>query len=199
MDLSIHTNQENNMKSEDKLTSHLEALNHRTAALVRRVRRLQIILILLAALWFVTITAAFFSTQQYGRENEVLTVRGIVVVDERGTPRVQIGAPLPDPPVLGKRISRGGTAHGLLLFDREGNERGGYVTFDESGLVMLSLDEIAHMVAQFAAGPAGGARLWMRNIKDQNLRIGVNLDGVYAEDLPVKEQATAPADKEPGR
>lgn len=187
------------MKSENLLSSRLESLSQKTEALTRRVRWLHLALMSLAALWIMTVTVAFLGMQHSSEESEVLKVRGLIIVDERGTPRVQIGAPLPDPLVLGKRINRGDTAHGILLFDREGIERGGYVTFDQSGLVMLSLDEIGHMAAQFASGPAGGARLWMRNLKDQNLRLGVNADGVYADGLPTEKPVTTSADEESDR
>lgn len=173
------------MNSHNQLAAELNALQKKTERLEARVRHTRLISagLLLIALFLISV--AFSTVQHPGiQEDGVLTVRGIVIIDERGVPRVQIGAPLPDPPVLGKRINRGGTANGILLFDREGNERGGYVTFDESGLVMLSLDEVGHMAAQFGAGPVGGARLWMRNRKSENLRLGVNANGIYAEGLP---------------
>ena len=75
------------------------------------------------------------------REDSI-RVRELVVVDANGTPRVRIAAPLPDPIMLGKRFKRGDAVSGLLLYDAEGNERGGYVTGDEGRDVALTLDEI---------------------------------------------------------
>lgn len=89
----------------------------------------------------------------------VLRVRGLVVVDAAGTDRVVIGAPVPDPIMLGRRFPRGGPAHGLLLFDEEGNERGGYVTTDGYPNVLLTVDNLANQAGMLLAEPAGGATL----------------------------------------
>lgn len=128
-----------------------------------------VLIILSAALGLMVIQyLSFHKRSKQFPSDSVLMVRGLMIVDDQGTPRLQIGAPLPDPPILGRRISRGSTAHGILLFDSEGNERGSFVTIDESGLVMLSLDETARMAAQFFAYPAGGARMRIRD-RDQNI------------------------------
>jgi WD40 repeat protein len=60
--------------------------------------------------------------------DKILRARGLVIVDAKGTERVWIGAPVPEPLVLGKRLPRGGDVRGILLCDEEGNERSGYVT-----------------------------------------------------------------------
>jgi hypothetical protein len=92
----------------------------------------------------------------------VLTVRGLVVVDGNGVDRVRIGAPLPDPLVLGKRFPRGGTVSGILLFDDEGNERSGYVTSDGYPNVFFTLDSLARQHVLFITEPQGDPtlRLW---------------------------------------
>jgi len=51
---------------------------------------------------------------------EILTVRGLVVVDESGIERIRIGAPLPDPIVQGKRVPRQGQVSGILILDSDG-------------------------------------------------------------------------------
>ena len=51
---------------------------------------------------------------------EILTVRGLVVVDDKGVERVRIGAPLPDPVGNGRRVPRQGVVSGMLIFDAEG-------------------------------------------------------------------------------
>jgi hypothetical protein len=58
---------------------------------------------------------------------EVLSVKRLAVVDDNGTERVVIAAPLPDPMILGKRVKRDGPVSGVLILDPKGNERGGYV------------------------------------------------------------------------
>jgi hypothetical protein len=160
-------------------------LKERIAVLERRSRWLRHAVVGLALLWSATVagvvtlvrTPVTLTAAQPGPDG-ILRVRGLIVEDGRGTPRVQIGAPLPDPPVLGKRISRGGTAHGILIFDAEGNERGGYATFDESGIAVMTLDEIGSMVAQLSAGPTGGGHLWLRN-RDSEIRLGGAESGSY--------------------
>jgi len=39
---------------------------------------------------------------------DILTVRGLIVVDEKGVERVRIGSPLPGPMINGKREPRQG-------------------------------------------------------------------------------------------
>jgi len=115
------------------------------------------------------------------KPDSILRVRGLVVVDERGTERVSIGAPAPDPLILGKRVSRGDSFAGVLVFDAEGNERGGYGT-DDSGTVFLSLDEVGQMVGIFRAGPVGGVSLNLTGRGDQSsVSIGAMNTGSYLQ------------------
>jgi hypothetical protein len=75
---------------------------------------------------------------------ESLTVKRLAVVDDKGTERVVIAAPLPDPLILGKRVKRDGPVSGILIFDPKGNERGGYVTSDSGDLAaLITLDSRA--------------------------------------------------------
>ena len=112
--------------------------------------------------------------------DSILRVRGLVVVDENGTDRVWIGAPLPDPPLFGKRISRGGKYAGIILMDATGTERSGYATTDE-GQVMITLDEVGRMVANFMAQPAGGVRMNITDEYDNGLRFGSSKDGPFLQ------------------
>jgi hypothetical protein len=94
-----------------------------------------------------------------------LRVRELVVVDEAGTVRARLGGELPDAVIEGRRVVRGDVAAGLLLFDKTGVERGGYVTFAESGNIALTLDSRTRQVALFVAGPEEGSalKLWHRD------------------------------------
>src|SRR5688572_20392434 len=74
------------------------------------------------------------------QQSDTLRVRQIVIVDEKGTERVWIGAPVPDPIVQGQRQKRVGPVSGIVVLDAKGNERGAYVTSDVSGEVFMSLD-----------------------------------------------------------
>jgi hypothetical protein len=102
-----------------------------------------------------------------------LRVRGIVVVDEKGTERIWIGAPVPDPLIMGKRHPRGGKAHGIVLCDEEGNERSGYVTMDGYPNVMLTLDGMDQQHVLFLNEPQGTPSLTMWK-GDHRLQLGVS-------------------------
>lgn len=101
--------------------------------------------------------------------DKILKVRGIVVVDSLGIERVIVGAHLPDPNFsTGNRIQyRGkrGSMSGVMLYDSEGQERGGYVTDDNYGNAMLTLDSKTSQQFLLLAEPQGSAalQLWSRN------------------------------------
>ncbi|WMJ69583.1 hypothetical protein [Stenotrophomonas sp. 24(2023)] len=72
----------------------------------------------------------------------VLDVRGVVVRDAKGTPRVLLGAPLPDPTRHGQSAGpRASALSGLVLLGPDGSERGGYGTTDIGGEALLTLDD----------------------------------------------------------
>ncbi len=94
------------------------------------------------------------------RDGGVLRVSELVVVDPQGVERVRIGGDLPDAVVDGRTLVRGEAAAGVLLYDAAGHERGGYVTMEPSGNVMLTLDDRrSRMKALFVAGGENGAAL----------------------------------------
>jgi hypothetical protein len=110
--------------------------------------------------------SVFAQTQ---RTDQILTVRGLVVVDERGVERVRVGAPLPDPIVQGKRVPRQGVVSGILIFDADGDERGGYVT-EAQGDAFLTLDSKKEQQTIFIANRDGGANLsvWSGSNRNDN-------------------------------
>lgn len=91
--------------------------------------------------------------------DSVLRVRGLIVTDPNGKERVQIGAPLPNPLLMGKRYKRDGAVSGILMMDSDGNERSGYFTSDQPGSVALTLDTVAGQTAMFLANDERGANL----------------------------------------
>jgi hypothetical protein len=107
------------------------------------------------------------------QQSDVLRVRQIVIVDEKGTERVWIGAPLPDPIIQGQRQKRSGPVSGIILLDAKGNERSGYVTSDGSGEVFMSLDSEKAQETLFLANPGGGAHLSIFDSQGNLARIGV--------------------------
>lgn len=88
-----------------------------------------------------------------------LGVSELVVVDPKGAERVRIGGDLPDAIIGGKRVPRGEKAAGVLLYDGGGQERSGYVTFEPSGNVGLTLDTRRGQTTLFVAGPDTGSAL----------------------------------------
>lgn len=102
-------------------------------------------------------------------ENKILKVRGIVVVDSLGIERVIIGSHLPEPSLeKGHRIAARGkraSVSGVMIYDHEGQERGGYVTDDGYGSAFLTLDSKTQQHFLLLSEPQGGAfmNLWDRN------------------------------------
>jgi hypothetical protein len=108
-----------------------------------------------------------------------IRVRELVVVDANGTPRVRIAAPLPDPIMLGKRFKRGDAVSGLLLYDAEGNERGGYVTGDEGRDVALTLDEINRAAVHLGVSDRGEMHFFLSNGRGGYVGMGVQPSGAW--------------------
>ena len=91
----------------------------------------------------------------------------IIIVDSKGTIRARLGGDLPDAIMANGRVAkRGSNASGLMLYDEQGIERGGYVTQDEGSNAMLTLDSKYSQVALFVAGPgesqASALKLWTK-------------------------------------
>ena len=76
-----------------------------------------------------------------------------------------IGAPLPAPMVHGKRQKRDGAVSGVIIADATGTERGGYVTSDQGGNALLTLDAQGFQTVLLLAEPDGNTtfRLWDRS------------------------------------
>jgi hypothetical protein len=68
---------------------------------------------------------------------QVLRARGLVIVDEQGRDRIIMGAPVPDPPKIGKRIN---PAHGMIILDHNGYERWGVGIMDNTGQMAMGFD-----------------------------------------------------------
>jgi hypothetical protein len=105
--------------------------------------------------------------------DKIIKVRGVVVVDSLGIERVIVGSHLPEPNFsTGNRIqARGktGSVSGVMLYDSEGQERGGYVTDDGYGNAFLTLDSKTNQHFLLIAEPQGsvGMQLWNRTGKNK--------------------------------
>lgn len=100
-----------------------------------------------------------------------LRVEELVVVDPAGVTRARIGGDLPDAVIQGKRVPRGEAAAGILLYDSTGQERGGYVTWEPSGNVGLTLDTRRMQTALFVAGPESGSALMIRHGGESSIEL----------------------------
>src|SRR5262245_12405367 len=155
--------------------------SQRIEVLERRVRALAVMFVLtIAAFLVVTVRA------QSGVSDN-LRVRQITVVDAKGTERIWIGAPVPDPIVQGKRVPRNGAVSGMILLDTKGNERGGFVTSDPGGGVFIGLDSEQRQEALFLVNAEGGGHISFYDNQGNRARLAV-LGGQPALLLEEKSQ-----------
>jgi hypothetical protein len=176
------------------MSEQLDALQRRISGLERRVvllavccAALTIYLLLFAARGVVKATAPA----------EILTVKRLAVLDDKGTERVVISAPLPDPIIQGKRVKRDGPASGILIFDPKGNERGGYVTSDTGDLgAFITLDSERDQVFTAYANADTGATVWVANEKHDAVALGTHkqpvLEIIQNKKVIYKRPPTAP-------
>jgi len=121
-------------------------MNESVPPLVEEVRRLKHLVWILCAICGVLSLAVLYDSARLfshktKNSSEALTLRSLTIVDDKGTERVRIAAPLPDPISGGKRTKRDEPASGILIFDAKGNERGGYITDNGTGNALLTLDD----------------------------------------------------------
>ena len=107
----------------------------------------------LGLLGFVALQPTTWVRAQQTPEAGALKISELSIVDSRGIVRVRLGGDLPDAVVDGKVKLRGQRVAGILLYDGKGQERSGYLTFEPSGNVGLTLDTRKGQVASFIAGP----------------------------------------------
>lgn len=151
-------------------------LEQRLSTLEKRNRLLTAGLVAAAAIGLVAAAADRAAPQTFDR----IVAREIVVVDGNGRERVVIAAPLPEPRLAGALSKRGDVLSGILLFDGEGNERGGYVTGDDpSSGISLTLDEIGRMAVSLWAGERGSSGLRFGNQDGNSVDLQVNPAGTF--------------------
>lgn len=144
----------------------MENQNLQIQSLEKRTRKLERLLLASFGGWLLTIGFLVLSSWLWTTEAQQtekpasLRVSELVVVDAKGVERVRIGGELPDAFIGGKKVPRGQKAAGVLLYDAAGGERSGYVTFEPSGNVGLTLDSRTAQVASFIAAPDGSASMF---------------------------------------
>jgi hypothetical protein len=143
----------------------MENQDSQLQALEKRTRKLERWLRLSVCGWLLTFGVMIVSAWTWQSQTKQpatpssLRVSELVVVDPKGAERVRIGGDLPDAIIGGKRVPRGEKAAGVLLYDGGGQERSGYVTFEPSGNVGLTLDTRRGQTTLFVAGPDTGSAL----------------------------------------
>ncbi|MBN8641205.1 MAG: hypothetical protein J0L86_05265 [Flavobacteriales bacterium] len=104
--------------------------------------------------------------------DKIIKVRGVVVVDSLGIERAIIGSHLPEPNIAnGHRIKvrkKQGSVSGIMLYDSEGQERGGYVTDDNYGNAFLTLDSKTSQQFLLLAEPQGATSLMLYSKNGEN-------------------------------
>ena len=132
--------------------------------------------------------------------NEIVSARGLVIVDEQGTTRVRIGAPLPEPIIMGKQEKRDDAISGILIYDRLGNERGGYVTDNSVGNAFLTLDSNTGQEVTLVAYPKGGAEFGLNDDAKNEVELSALPSGPMIQLLragtPLFQQPPSSASKE---
>jgi len=174
------------------------------AALDRRISQLKKYVMALALLWAGTTGLWFMKTSSFvvrATRPESLTVKRLAVVDQKGTERVVISAPLPEPMINGKREKRDSPVSGMLIFDPKGNERGGYVTSDGPDLAaLLTLDSENDQVFTAYANAGSGATVWVANEKHQNVLMSTHntavLEIIHGKKVVYKQPPGAAALKQ---
>ena len=166
----------------DHEQSSLASVVVRMRLLERRVKVLTRALIVALAGVGLAVSSGFAvdagSRRPFTAADSVLVLRALSIVDGRGVERVRIAAPLPDPIMLGKRFARGEEVSGILIFDSEGNERGGYVT-DESRNAALTLDEINRAAVHIATNDRGEAHVSLSNGRGGFAILGMRPSGTF--------------------
>ena len=148
------------------MAEETRVLQRRISALERRVWLLGVCCAVMAAY----IVASPGDRVKAATQADSITVKRLAVVDDRGTERVVIAAPLPDPIVQGKRVKRDAPVSGILIYDPKGNERGGYVTSDTGSLgAFITLDTETDQVFTAYANQDSGATVWAANEKHDSV------------------------------
>jgi len=107
------------------------------------------------------------------RPAESLTVRELNIVDERGQARLRIGAPLPDPKGLKRKVK----AVGIQFMDPDGQEIGGLAMLDSIDFRGLCFDSTQGYEALCMSLIQGQPNITFRDNWQERISIGV-VEGV---------------------
>lgn len=153
----------------EKEIAEVKSQNRRLANAVRA----------LGVLWCLTVICTIIQIRggkaeaAVGGISDILRTRTLIVVDEHGTERVRIAAPLPEPVILGEIKKRDDSIAGILLYDKLGNERGGYITDNSVGNALLTLDSNTGQEVTLVAYPKGGAEFGINDDQKNSIALSV--------------------------
>lgn len=175
-----------------------EVENLRLRKLVRRQNRIWATALLAAVIGTATASVAV-KTSVF----DSIQAKDITIVDQNGTVRARMSGDMPDAIAHGGRVvKRGAKAAGFMIYDRDGIERGGYVTFDDQDEnAMLSLDSKYHMLVSLIAAPEeeGTSVLDIMSARHgmslrssgEGSRISISKDRKVEQQIPVIEKVGA--------
>jgi len=195
----------------EQILARISACEQENARLVKRLKFQNLTFALLGLVCVGSTAIASFTPDKINNTYDSLRVKELVVVDQQGVVRTRVGGDLPPAVIKGKTLTRGGATHsgvaGVMLYDKDGIERGGYVTFDKGGNVALTLDTQEKQMVFFGVGPNGGAALQMWSDKnaldlradDDGARFSSIQNAVVTNQIPeLKIQADTCADYKSG-
>jgi hypothetical protein len=154
--------------------------------LEKRYRRLMVLTVCLIAAMLAQTAYTMWATRNSRTNGEILRAHGLVITDDTGTARVVIGAPLQ----YTKRHM-----YGLFIADATGQERGGYVTDDQGGNAMLTLDGQKFQTVLLLAEPSGGTIFKIWDQQHSSITMGANDKGPF---LNLKREGEAVFAQPPG-
>lgn len=149
----------------DEMDRRISACEMENARLRRRIARQN--MVWLGAL--LTVAGGAVATGSTGTASfDSIRTHEVEIIDRQGVVRARLGGDLPDGTAAdGRVLSRGSKAAGMIIYDEQGLERGGYVTQDTGSNAMLTLDSKHAQSVLLVAGPDGqqasALRLWTRD------------------------------------
>lgn len=131
-------------------------------------------------------------------DHDRITARRIDIVDEDGTIRMTLAAPTPPPVIDGIQYRRAFDVGGLVLYDENGSERGGFGVADvEGGAAVLALDHPAMDAIGWRVMPDGSVSFVINQAPPLLRHPG--LDGKLAPGVstPTRVKISVAADGQP--
>ena len=157
----------------------------RFEAIERQAKRLARWLKLVVYAWLLTLFLLLLSAWTWGSkaaqesntQKDVLRVRQLIVVDEKGIDRIVIG-PTPDAQIMGKRVKRRSPGNGIQFNDEKGNERAGIGLLEDGSAVVGIDDQSGRERAHLYFIPTRGAGLLLQDGKEtEKISLLIPADG----------------------